>query len=254
MALTRHLDPDLLVYACFTNWAGAGQPRRKVLREGELLRQAALVVTNSPLLYERLKHQHPCVRQWPGSVDSHFLALASTAEVVASHRDLPLCCYYGSVRPAKIDLDLLAKVSERYALRLVGPVRGDLPPLGPNGELRGMVAHQEAPLHLRDVDVLVLPYLLGDLTSTVMPAKLFECLATGRPIVSTRLPSLEPYANLLYLSDSHAEFLQNIERALHEPAQRRDERIRIAGENTTDRWMDALSAWIMEAPCHRSVR
>ena len=52
-------------------------------------------------------------------------------------------------------------------------------------------------------------------------------------------------SQLVYISKTHEEFLANIERAVSEPEALRERRIQIARENTKDRWMDALSGWIL---------
>jgi glycosyltransferase involved in cell wall biosynthesis len=145
----------------------------------------------------------------------------------------------------KTDIELLAKVSYSYRLRIIGRVRVPLPPMGEPTEVVGVVPHPELPRYLEDADVLLLPYRVDEFTRGILPAKTFEYFATGKPVVSTNLPSLIPYQELVYLSHTHEEFLANIERAVREPAELRDRRIEIARENTTDRWMDALSSWIL---------
>jgi len=108
-----------------------------------------------------------------------------------------------------------------------------------------MVPYPQVAENLKDVDVLLLPYRVSELTEGLFPAKLFECLATGRPIVSTYLPSLLPYERLVYISRTHEEFVENVARAIDEPQELGEQRIQVARENTTDRWMDALSNWLL---------
>ncbi len=66
--------------------------------------------------------------------------------------------------------------------------------------------------------------------------KLYEYLATGKPIVARRLPELEPYADVIALYDTADDFVAALERHVREPdgeavvARRR----RIAFENTWD--------------------
>jgi glycosyltransferase involved in cell wall biosynthesis len=60
----------------------------------------------------------------------------------------------------------------------------------PNVHLPGLVPPAEVPHLLRRFDVLILPHVLNEFTSGMFPEKLPEYLATGKPIVSTRVPEV----------------------------------------------------------------
>lgn len=58
------------------------------------------------------------------------------------------------------------------------------------------VPHKEIPSILQDADMLVMPYMPeGDLIPYMSPLKLFEYLATGKPILSSDLTVLRPFLN-----------------------------------------------------------
>jgi glycosyltransferase involved in cell wall biosynthesis len=68
--------------------------------------------------------------------------------------------------------------------------------------LRGFVPHQDVPVHLAACDVLLLPVraraaILGrqDIARWTSPLKLFEYMASGRPIVASSLPVLREVLN-----------------------------------------------------------
>ena len=246
MAVARALAPDLLVYASFANWASASLATRRKMVEEELFAAADLVLANSPLLVERARRQHSRVYRWPGTVDfERFHAVAQVVNRPAAERPVRTC-YYGAVG-AHIDVELLAKVSHHTALRILGPVLVPMIALAPGSELPGMVPYPQVAENLKDVDVLLLPYRVSELTEGLFPAKIFECFATGKPIVSTYLPSLLPYGRLVYISRTHEEFVENIGRAIDEPQELGEQRIQVARENTTDRWMETLSNWLLTA-------
>lgn len=83
-------------------------------------------------------------------------------------------------------LDGLAGIG--YSVRVIGPVRRGA--LGPLVEATGQVAPEEVPGLLAGTDALVLPYRETPFNEYVVPAKTYECLATGLPVVATGLPSL----------------------------------------------------------------
>jgi glycosyltransferase involved in cell wall biosynthesis len=246
LSLACRLAPDLLIYDCVTRWAEDERVPRGRLRETELFQKADLVMADSPFLYEQAMRYNPRTHRLPPGVD--FDLFQRAANISAARSGQPIrCCYFGGVGGQHIDVELLATISHRYQLRIVGPVRTNIPRLAPTAELVGVVPHPELPEYLADSDVIVLPYRVNEFTRAVHPAKTFECLATGKPIVVTRLPSLVPYADLLYISDSHHEFLSNVERAMLEPPQLRERRIELARRNTWDKRVDKLEGLIFEA-------
>lgn len=61
----------------------------------------------------------------------------------------------------------------------------------PNVHFPGHVPPDQVPRLLRLFDVLILPHAVTPFTRAMFPEKVPEYLATGRPIVSTRLPEVE---------------------------------------------------------------
>ncbi|MEM2112362.1 MAG: glycosyltransferase [Candidatus Bathyarchaeia archaeon] len=62
-------------------------------------------------------------------------------------------------------------------------------------------------------DVAILPFIKTDVTDTVSPVKIFEYMASGKPIVTTDLLECQKYRSCLIAHDTH-EFLKNLEKAL----------------------------------------
>ena len=83
-------------------------------------------------------------------------------------------------------------------------------------------------------DVLLLPYALNDYTRSVLPAKIYECLATGRPIVAAPLPELvEDFGAELEFAAASDEWVPAIERAAAaDQAEARPRKIQLAQANT----------------------
>ena len=86
----------------------------------------------------------------------------------------------------------------------------------PNVSLPGEIPYAELPARMAAFDVAVIPFVKIPLTLATNPLKLYEYLALGVPIVSTRLPEIEPFGELVYLSDSAEEFARSLELAAAE--------------------------------------
>lgn len=144
----------------------------------------------------------------------------------------------------QIDVKLLRGVAESYpasSLVLVGP--DSLPDTEDHRKLRalpnvyflGQKELSELPNYLQSIDVAIIPYLCSGHGTSLYPLKLHEYLASGRAIVSTSLPSLRPYADIVRIADTHDDFIHLIREALQDHSQEAIEaRIAVARENTWD--------------------
>ena len=80
----------------------------------------------------------------------------------------------------------------------------------------GEVPHSEIAAHLADWDVAMIPFLVNDLTVATNPIKLYEYFSAGLPVVSSRLPEVELYPDLVYIADTPQEFSSALARAVLE--------------------------------------
>ncbi len=88
----------------------------------------------------------------------------------------------------------------------------------PNVYLLGQRPHHDLARYIRSFDVCIVPYERNAYTETVVPSKINEYLAMGKPVVSTDLPPVSDFNDrhdvLITAGDSPALFLSAIERAL----------------------------------------
>lgn len=60
-------------------------------------------------------------------------------------------------------------------------------------------------------------------------------MAAGKPIVTTKLPSLLKYSNLIYISNTHKQFIENIRKCVAEDNYKNfEKRISVAKLNSWD--------------------
>lgn len=67
----------------------------------------------------------------------------------------------------------------------------------------GMVPYSEVPKYISAMDVCIMPFREGAISEMAVPLKLFEYMACGKPVISTRLQGIHGVAGerVLYASD-----------------------------------------------------
>ena len=227
--------PRLLYYDCSEDYTGfPGIPKDIASTERELLRRADVVSCTAPSLLEKVEPLRPdAFLSGPGVDYEQFARL---------QRDRPggvrTVCYFGHLGRERIDLAALRAVAEAgFTVRLVGGVgkvdRGFFET--PGIDYLGEVQHQELPGALEGVDAFVLPYLDNRLTRGISPAKTYECLATGKPVVASPLPALREIKEHIYLAGTAQEFVEAL-RSLKslETKEKFQARVELARKNSWD--------------------
>lgn len=179
-----------LIYDCTDDWLAVRDiPGCLPGDERALLARADLTLVPSRTLEERKRPQARRVERVPhGTLAERFLVPPR----VRRADEPPVLLYYGHLLAQHLDfaaLDALARARPAWRIVLVGPVK-TAHVFPPNVELPGQQPHERLRDFIAAADVLLLPYALNEYTRAVMPAKIYECLATGRPIVAAPLPEL----------------------------------------------------------------
>ncbi len=133
----------------------------------------------------------------------------------------PIVGFYGGLDDYRIDDELMIQIARRVSpgsLLVIGPEQMDLSRLKrePNVRHIGQLPPERLPTFASHFDVGVIPFLQNEFNRVCNPTKLKEYLALGFPIVAVRLPAFATYAELIYLADTHQEFLACLDRALME--------------------------------------
>ncbi|MFA5139623.1 MAG: oligosaccharide flippase family protein [Elusimicrobiota bacterium] len=202
--ILEQTQPALTVYDCVDNFAGhPNAPKDLAQTEAELLRRADLVLTTSEFLQEDKSRQHPyVVRIHHGVSDAFFRQPRS---VPAAFRRI---AYFGTVWGA-LDYEPIRRLSRAgFEVTLMGPVKEPPPPLPENVRFVPAVPHEDLPDALASFDALLLPYADSEYNKGVIPAKIYECLATGKPILASPLRSLEAFGDLLYIAWTPVGFVR----------------------------------------------
>lgn len=117
-----------------------------------------------------------------------------------------------------ISFELLRAVADRLpqgSIVLVGGANTDVSSLRhPRIVHLGPRPYESMPRYLAAFDCCLVPFNINRLTAAVNPIKLREYLAAGRPVVSTPLPSVAKYADIVELAREPDDFAAAVLRAL----------------------------------------
>ena len=137
--------------------------------------------------------------------------------------------YYGALTHDWFDYELITKIAKqnrKYLICLIGPFNY----IGPSREsskkyldalktldnvlLIDTVAYMELPMYAKYFDICIIPFKINDITLCTSPVKLFEYLAMGKPIVTTKMPECYKY-NTVKVAENHEHFINLIEKCIN---------------------------------------
>jgi len=204
--LISGLQPRLVLYDCSDDYEHfPGAPKDIGETERELLLRADLVSCTSAYLLEKTRPlRSDAFLNGPAVEYKRFAVLQDPHP----DGDIHTVCFFGHVSRERIDFDALRTIAEAgFELRIVGSVEKDLFEI-PGIDHRGEVSHDGLPAALAGVDAFVLPYKVNGLTRAISPAKTYECLATGKPVVAARLPTMRDLAGQIYLAQRPKDYVE----------------------------------------------
>jgi glycosyltransferase involved in cell wall biosynthesis len=241
--LAGQIGEKLVVYYCIDDYASLPHVDQSAVAEMDaaLTRRADLVFASSRALVRAKATINPAVMYSPHGVDVTLFRGASDPlqEADAAVRNLshPVVGFFGVV-DERIDTELilfLARQRPQWTFLLVGRIATDEARLRalPNILCPGPVVYESLPHWARAFDVCIMPYRQTPFAANANPLKLREYLATGKPVVSVRLPEVESLAGFVEIADTPRQFLEATERALTpEPDERQQARLKFISQMT----------------------
>jgi glycosyltransferase involved in cell wall biosynthesis len=205
--------------------------------EKKLIGKCDLIIASARSLAE--KKQQPGK---PVSVVSHGVNHAHFAEAMTLlHKDLPadirdlprpILGFYGELN-SWIDLPMIARAAQKrpaWSFALIGRVAveaGNIEYLKkiPNIHLLGQKQYGELPAYCAAFNAALIPMVVNELTQHVNPLKLREYLAAGVPVISTPLPEVKPYADVVSFAVTADELIAAFEAVRRTPEKGRSARL-----------------------------
>ena len=231
LGTARRVRSRAVVYYCTDDQsANPGVDAQQIRSmERQLVHEAQHAIATAKPLADRLSEDAKHVSVVPNVADTELFARDTAAvshPVLAAIDKLPRprLGYLGNLASYKIDLALVYELARRrpdWTFVLVGPrnmgdTKSNVVETGapPNLTFVGPVPFEYAPAVMDRFDVCLLPSARHEVMGASFPLKFFEYLMRGKPVVSRRLPTLEPYRDWYLAADNAEEFEQAISHAL----------------------------------------
>jgi len=229
-----------IIYDCMDNHSGFSETsNNNVQKEKELANICNFNLITSEFLLKRLKRSgsknNILVSNGVNTNDFCKKSISIPSDIAKITH--PIIGYYGALSDW-FDTDLLEQIAKKFtqeSIVLIGEVTNkkitELAQKYQNIKLLGEKKYQDIPGYLKAFDVALIPFKINPLIKATNPVKIYEYFSQGKAVVSTNLPELKKYQSLLYLSQDHSEFLNNIKSALKERKNIISKRVEIAKSN-----------------------
>lgn len=203
------INPYISVYDClddFSDW-----------REFEkvIVNKVDFITTTAEHLYNKMSSLHKNVVMVKNACEYEKfenIDLASKPKDWPSNFDKSVVGYVGALGHW-INSQLILKIAQDHKVVLIGPEFGMKKISHPNIAKLGMKKYKDLPGYIKMMDALIIPFSLNDITKSTNPIKMYEYLATGKPVISSTLPETILYSEV-YNANTDEGFISMLDRAL----------------------------------------
>lgn len=254
------------VYDCMDEHSKFNEAHPELVkRETELLTRADVVFAGGRALYESKRQHNPNCHFFGCGVDSDHFGSALDARTTVPHdlkrvKKKAALGFFGVV-DERMDYELITKLADAdpdWSIVMVGPVlkvKEHSFPQRPNLHWLGQRDYSQLPAYCKGFDVCLMPFALNAATEFINPTKALEYMASGRPVVSTRIRDVvSNFGDVVKIASSHDEFIAHCRKAINEPDRDAIEGgIKMAANSTWDRIVDQMEQHINDALARKSV-
>lgn len=225
--------------------------RRQLLENfRQVLPMCRWIFSTSPSIHERYRE---CAGQGidfiPNGVDVNAFSRAAGIKAL-SGRSQKLVGYVGAIN-STLDMELLRYLVSQFAevdFNIIGfcsrELLNDVQQLARqhgNFHYLGARSYREVPVLLSGFDVLISPKKADHMTVGNDSMKIYEYLATGKPVVTTPVAPANHFADIIHVAAGKEEFADCLRSALEENDEpRRRKRIEVSRENDWSRRVDVI--------------
>jgi glycosyltransferase involved in cell wall biosynthesis len=222
--LIGRFGESFVVYECvddFTATRGLVRGSTVEALEKDLLSMVDQVIVTHPGLQEAKSGISRRLALVPNGADLRHFALTGCQDTVppkeVSELPKPVIGFHGWIQ-YWIDFDLIAYAAQMHpdwSFVFIGPIeplaRVDKVRNLSNVHFLGKMPYENIPALIAGFDVCINPFVLDKLSDTVSPIKLYEYLASGKPVVSVDMPAAREFADFISIVRTPNEFVTALE-------------------------------------------
>ncbi|MGH7901318.1 MAG: glycosyltransferase, partial [Thermodesulfobacteriota bacterium] len=222
--LSSIFGKSLLCYDLTDDWSefpGVSDWRKKQFVKSEklVIKEVDTVFAVSKKLIERAKEINPNTFYLPNATSfNNFNRVTQKIEISREILAIPepRVGYIGKITPWRIDFVLIRHLSETrpdWSIIMIGPIHPEAKPLVDElGKLKnvfflGPRNYYSLPEYIKGFNVCILPHRVDTLTESMDPIKLYDYMATGKPVVTTSIPEALKFKNVIKVAESEEEFV-----------------------------------------------
>lgn len=231
-------------------------------REAAVAKNSDLIVCVSKQLYEQKKNSNSRVDYLPHGVHfDEFRQPFYSCEILKQLRNVkhPVAGYFGTLTSHN-DIELLMDCARKLpyiTFVLAGQITGgdysSMRELA-NIILPGKVKYEQIPALCSIFDVCLLPWKMSEWIAQCNPLKLFEYMASGKPVVSVPINEVvQNYSDVVSVAAGKEQFSEAIKWELeYDNRERKEKRIDIACRHSWENQTDQLSDMILRGLSEKS--
>jgi len=258
--LVGKMGEKLVIYHCVDDLSTIKGYPMKVVSEIEkrFIQKVDIVIVTSKKLYEDKRHMNLNTYYLPNVADaSHFMLALD--EMTSLPQDIvkipkPRIGYVGNLVDSKVDIKLIKYIAEshpEWSIIIIGPIWAGnkdanrlIEAIGNEKNIYclGLKPYVELPKYIKSLDICMLPHKITEYSVSSFPIKFHEFMATGKPIVSTDLPALEDYKDIIWMAKDYPDFVKGISFLLNYDSETmKAKRVEIACQNTWEHRIESIS-------------
>ncbi len=173
----------------------------------------------------------------------------------------PVAGYIGTLHEDRLDVELVVQVANKLPqvhFVFIGPnslsaantkTLEDLP----NCHILGAKPYEQLPSFMAGFNVCITPHVVSPFTDSLDPIKMYEYMATGKPIVSTPCAGFRDLRELIFIANDSNQFADFITQAITEKNEKDSARVDWAREQTWDKRVDEIEKILQWSSTHALI-